>query len=287
MYGASLQLRGHPQQLPLHRYSAHKQPISKMKKLILSTLIGLALVNSCSADLQNGLKAYYKAANTTDSSGGGNTLTNNGSTAFNPAFIGNGFDFGSTNSTMWMNTSNTLGLTSIGNAFTMSEWVNMSAQPSGGYFNLFEFFYGSSVTAANSGSIRGGYNDTAGTKKVFWQNDAGTSVSFNTTLNTGTWYHIVLTYDGTNGASSAGLYINGVKVASGSVFGTTYYTAFPTVTTWGSERNGSASWMQGKIDETGVWNIVLTTSEINQLYNGHSGNQYSFGSTLMYFGNDW
>lgn len=227
--------------------------------------------------LTDNLRAYYKAEDTADSSGNGYTLTNNGTMPYNAAKIGNGFDGGTTNTTKWMNVNSNLGFTSQLQAWSISMWVSISTAPgSGVYYMLATRFSGTGFTAGTSGTFRIYYNNNAGTKRIYIQNDMGGTAIYNVDLGTGTFHHIVFTFDGTNTAGSGIIYVNGSNVATGNLYGTVDYTAFTTVLAIGSERNGSASWICGIVDEVGVWDKMLSSSEVTSLYNGGAGFQYPF-----------
>ena len=91
-------------------------------------------------------------------------------------------------------------------------------------------------------------------------------------INYGKWYHVVVTV----GTKEAKLYLNGILQATKSVLisetpgsGLTiggYYGAY------GFEK---ANFFEGKIDEIGIWNRVLTNQEVNNLYNNGEGLSYS------------
>jgi len=109
---------------------------------------------------------------------------------------------------------------------------------------------------------------TAGSKPQFELTINGTrrDVSGTTVISSGTWYHIVGTYDG----NWMKIYVNNVLEASGNYTGSisTYNTQL-----W----IGRYEWTPtdicfiGKIDEVGVFNTVLDSNEIGSLYNYGSG----------------
>ncbi len=89
------------------------------------------------------------------------------------------------------------------------------------------------------------------------------------------WYHLVCTVSGNN----LNVYINGENVTSNMTLYTQqaqgrYYLAeigSDGVTNYNKQR-----FWNGYIDELGVWNRVLTETEVQQLYNNGSGNTYPF-----------
>jgi glycerophosphoryl diester phosphodiesterase len=87
-----------------------------------------------------------------------------------------------------------------------------------------------------------------------------------------TWNHVAVTYDQATGASA--LYLNGVEV--------TDFTPNPKETATGSltstnglhigtYRDANARFFKGSIDEVGVWNRVLTTGELDKIWNNGKG----------------
>lgn len=81
-----------------------------------------------------------------------------------------------------------------------------------------------------------------------------------------TWTHLVVTYDA---AGLAQFYIDGVLDDSGTDLQSL---------TWGTNlvgRDGGA-FLDGKLDEIGIWNRVITPTEVTTLYNGGTGLSYPF-----------
>lgn len=118
----------------------------------------------------------------------------------------------------------------------------------------------------SSEQLRGGFETSSGSDRY------ATSPN---TYNNGQWHHAVVTYDGT---SIVRLYIDGVQVAS------TTTSSLPEVNNH-PLRIGSDSRIVdddlfiGNIDEVGIWNRALTTTEITNLKN--SGTVTTSG--LVYF----
>lgn len=131
--------------------------------------------------------------------------------------------------------------------------------------------------STNGNNWRGYYAYNGGTYRLQIGGDSSAgSLLYNVTLSTSTWYHICWTYDGTNTASSGILYLNGTQVATANLFGVTDNTAFTTTLVFGSERNGSASWAQMKMDEILLLRRVASPTEVTSLYNGGLGFAWPF-----------
>jgi hypothetical protein len=98
------------------------------------------------------------------------------------------------------------------------------------------------------------------------------------TINTGIWYHIGFTYDGSSSAGGVTLYINGAEVSTNSVLSNDLTATIVSTASLfiGARFSSFLSQFAGRIDEVGVWSRVLTTAEVTQLWNGGSGLTYPF-----------
>lgn len=92
--------------------------------------------------------------------------------------------------------NNSLGIT--GGNVTIEAWVRCASQPATNA--NWGIVHQASTTNLNEYALR--YVDVSGTKKLMITRTksgvADNSATFNTTLTTGTWYHLAITYDGTN-----------------------------------------------------------------------------------------
>ena len=144
-------------------------------------------------------------------------------------------------------------------ALTVSEWVNWGAFTSsnGGY-----------ATVSNSGSASNGFaiyqNTSAPYNKLlsFVYTSVGGlhSVTGSTQLSTATWYHVALTYDGSN----VRLYVNGVQDGSTAATGT--ITASTADLLFGSQYTSAGGKFTGTLDDVRIYNRALTSSEILDQY---------------------
>lgn len=247
-----------------------------MKRLLLILPLLACFLGAVPAHaaLTDNIQAYYKLNDTSDSAST-NTLTNNNSVTFDAGFIGNGADFGSTNTNKYFGVGNALGLTFNGSK-TISVWVKIQTPPaSGKSYNLALLF-----TTNRSGIHAIHYDNVGGTLKVIVERYAqgGTEfdnlVTVNQDLGTGVWHHIVLTYD--NSSALLGGYIDNVSMgtisSSNSTSGTGVYTDSFYL---GADNSGNNS-LSGNLDEVGVWSRLLSSTEIGQLYNSGTGCQYAF-----------
>lgn len=88
----------------------------------------------------------------------------------------------------------------------------------------------------------------------------------NTALQTGTWYHVAMTYDGSN----LKLYVNGAEDGSTSVTGPINYSV-QVVPTIGKRAVYSSYYFPGLIDEVEIFNRGLSAPEVAAIYNAGSG----------------
>lgn len=216
----------------------------------------LELTNTPLASDAN-LKGYYRfEANGNDSSGNGNNLsTVIGSPSYTSGYFGNGAMFDNGES---ISLANNLGIDN-GN-FSMSIWVKLTAEITGSAFWFIQLNGGDAVDTGMG--IQYEYN--AGTRRLYFDrvkwNVAHQGVYYNISLGTSNWYHIVLTYDGSNlrGYLNGSL-VAGPTAASGNGSGTT--SALTSIGIAGTT-------CAGLIDDVAIFNRVLTQSEITSIYQG-------------------
>jgi hypothetical protein len=95
-----------------------------------------------------------------------------------------------------------------------------------------------------------------------------------TPIVTGQWFHVAFTYNGNSAPSGIIFYINGASQTNNVIFNTLTATILnnrPLIL--GCRYNGGTYDLDynGLMDEVGVWNRVLTASEIATLYNNGAG----------------
>ena len=90
------------------------------------------------------------------------------------------------------------------------------------------------------------------------------------TVTTATWYHLVVTYDGTDSSAGVKFYKDGESVTVSSTSDAAGYTAMQNTAqpVWiGKWNNGSNNYHDGLLDEISVWKKELTQAEVTELYN--------------------
>jgi len=203
--------------------------------------------------LLTGLVSYWKMDEVSNGSVpvpradsfGANTLTDNNTVASAVGIISNAalFTLGNTESL-------SLASLSLTAPYSVSFWVSPNA-----------------IIATNQGCFE------SSTLFMFLQGTTGKMVLQNTgsfatvaAVGTGAFHHIVCVL---NGASSA-IYLDNVK-ATGTVSGNS-----SGATRIGSTSGGGGEFLDGKIDEFGLWSRALSDADVLALYNGGAGLTYPF-----------
>jgi hypothetical protein len=91
---------------------------------------------------------------------------------------------------------------------------------------------------------------------------SGSTILSGPTINSNTWYHTILTYDG----SLVALYLNGTLVASSTTSGSLSYAAGGNLNI-GRKNSFDGEYIQGNVSVTRVYNRALSRAEIAQNYN--------------------
>ena len=238
-----------------------------------------------SSSLKTGCKAYYKFDSTsggltnqatstngfTDGLGSNVDGTVTGATTSTDKKLGtNSYLFDGNDYVVCGSTSDFNFAHKTGHTVTVAFWFKQSNAPSGG-----EIIVGTASTS--TGGSTGFYLGTHTSGRIFfslYDGDATTEpindylTGNNIIPDTSNWYHYVFTFDDSN----LTIYRNGSQVA------TTSYTASSTTTgnatnslTLGKAPNASGNYLDGRLDDMGIWDRVLSTSEISELYNSGTG----------------
>lgn len=239
--------------------------------------------NSASSNLSKNLLAYYKFENNViDSTGLSPAATSTG-VDYVVGKVNNAVRFDSSTDRVDIPDSNNFSFITtpgIDVPFTISMWVYFTA-----FSSLANFLINKRTNSAGNDEWQFFRRNIDGAlafikydrvNNAIFQGVATSTVPFS--LNT--WYHVVITDDGTKTNAGMNLYINSIQQTKINVNAGTY-TGMPNGT--GITRIGLNSWNlteptvahQGYIDECCVWkNRELTQSEINYLYNSGNGRTY-------------
>lgn len=95
------------------------------------------------------------------------------------------------------------------------------------------------------------------------------------TVTTGTWYHIVMTYDGSTASTGIKIYRNASRQDNQNSNAGTFVAAVAgtepvTIGARGAVGAGRTNFLNGNVDEVSVWTKELSQAEVTELYNGGS-----------------
>jgi len=196
-----------------------------------------------------------------DSSGNGNTATLTGNSVTSVAAkYSNGVKF-IVPSSFYTTTSVTNPQT-----FSLSLWMKTTSS-SGGF--LIGFANGQSLITASYDRMI--WMNNNGTLALGIYNSGAKIVTSPLPYNNGRWHYVVGTYT----ANSLILYVDGIQVASttAGVASAQSYTGYwrmgyCAMAGWGTLASGGS--FTGVIDEAAIWNVVLTPSQIQNIYTQQS-----------------
>jgi len=221
--------------------------------------------------LLNGLQVYYKLENLTDSSGNSLTLTNHGSVTFTAGEVNNAVKFVSASS-QYLNHVDAAPYRMGTGDFSYAFWVKFSTT------NIRSIMdYGQT---GNSPGYAVDCINIGGSSEAFQiAVSDGSTLSYpfiNTThaWNDGNWHLLVVTCSRSGNMVA---YVDNVRegsvstsAASGSVNSNNGFGF-----SLGANYAGG-DLFDGSVDEFGLWNRVLTSTEIGRLWNGGAGTTYPF-----------
>lgn len=216
--------------------------------------------------LTTNLRAWYNLeSDGTDEYTNGYNLTVTGSPSFATGKIGNAV---SVVANKYLSLADTWGID--GGNMSFSAFVKITTAPG---LNVFYPLVGQFNTTSDV-AYNIYYRDSGGTKQVRFvrtkDSVADQEVTVNITLTTNTWYHLVMTYNGTQIEGFINTASQGTQAASGSGTG-----GNPSRVVIGTEYNNvGGNEAEADIDLVGVWSKALSSTEITDLYNSGNGNAY-------------
>ena len=215
----------------------------------------------------NGLVGYWPFnGNANDESGNGNNGVVNGATLAIDRFgnIDKSYSFDGISNYISINNSSSLNI--IGTQITLSFWLYSNNNPNdanykgiskGGYDvgSGYEFIYRNSFSGDDGViSITGGTGIQA------------CDVGYNMNEAFGQWIHLAVTLN--NGVAS--FYVNGVYQVGNNLNQISQFVSNNSELLFGKRNplNSNAGFLNGKMDDIGIWNRALTQQEITNMYNG-------------------
>ena len=238
----------------------------KKRSLLLTTALTVAMVTTTIAQSipsyvpTNGLVGWWPFnGNANDESGNGNNGTVNGATLTSDRF-GNSnaaFDFdGLSNYIECVSNS----ILQFSNSYSISLWFKSNNFNNGQYgYTLLSkiastgWYGGYEIMIGENNSI-GGVNHTGNINGNFQLPYSG--------MNIGSWYSVVVTYDG----NQLKLFVDGILVNTLNRPGSIQTGNDPL--RFGRRGGGGIydQWYDGKLDDIGIWNRALTQQEVSNLY---------------------
>jgi len=246
------------------------------KKILLLFIVGIIMISfvSASFDWSSGMISYWDFNEGTGTNVDDKVYhINNGTTINSPAWVqgilGTGLNI-SNSSSQYVNVSGTdFVFDEATDSFSLSAWVYLNKTGTYRYIAEKDENWGITFTSANKLSFAQ-LRTTTGAYHNTWSSDL-------TITDTGVWKHIVVTYNGT-GANGVAMYVNGTQydVTNGAYNSEWGNNAGPLLIA----RDVTKRSLNGGIDELGIWNRTLTSSEVGELYNAGLGIPYGEDITI-------
>jgi len=212
--------------------------------------------------LWNNFVAYFTGDNTPNDAKGTYTGTLVNGATYTTGKINNGFSLDGVND--YVDFGNTFDFDGS-TAFTFSFWMNLS--------NLTDKTIIGKWNSANYGYL---FFLISGKLRIALSNNVSTNLLRVDTVNSLTtgFKHIVISYDGSKNVSGLTVKIDNNlqslttlnNTLTGSISTTDSFRISPNVV--------GLNYMVGIIDELAIWNRVLTSTEVTEIYNAGAGKQY-------------
>jgi hypothetical protein len=232
--------------------------------------VALSVANN--ALLSNGLASYWKLnesnGNAVDSVGP-NTLTNNNGVTYSSGKINNGANFVRTSTQSLSITDGSQTGLNITGDISVSFWIKISGIPANGqqYYIAAKAGPGSNTQGYNFDYIRDDTDFPAGSHTAiavnYWKDNLRTYIAAPYDLGTGVWHHVVIAT--TVASETASIYVDGVSQSTSVLANSTNSIGAST------ESFILGTDLDGSLDEIGIWDRVLTSDEVSQLYNNGNG----------------
>lgn len=230
-----------------------------MKKKIIIIFILLFTINVVySSDLENGLVSYYDFDSDTTDIHGTSDFNNTGAVATSNGALNGAYNYSGSGTYMLRNTLPS-------STKTVSFWINADV-------------IGNYMMTQYNGKSQVYFDGTS--HLLYYSPHTGNQMkSSSTSWNTQQWYHFVIVINGT----SSKFYVDGSEMAYATNDMDAADTGFELGGTngfyLGSYSTGGINY-KGRIDELGIWNIALDSSQVQELYNSGTPLSYSsFNST--------
>lgn len=217
----------------------------------------------------DGLVLYLDAGVTTSYPGTGTTWTDvNGLGTINNGTLINGPTFSSANSgsIVFDGTNDYVQVNNTTTAsFTLGCWISTTATGQGNPGS--QAYEGSGIIWSDVGGVGNDFVLAMTGNVIAWfTGNPDSSINDTSPINTGAWFYLTATKNGTSGIKS--LYVNGILKTSGSC-NANVLNANPKINIGGNTLDNR--YFNGKISQVGIYNKVLSQAEITQNYNALKG----------------
>jgi len=225
--------------------------------------------------LTDSIVSYWKLNESSDGSGAvtrndswsTNHLTDNNTTPSGTGILGNCVDIELSNNE-YLSIADNTSLSITGN-ISISCWVKLESAPS----NDNRAFVSKWNPTGNDRSYMFSYLDSGGTKYLqFNQSYNGTAEQTFVkaqTLNTGSWYFLVVTFNVSTGVCT--FYVDGSSIGTDTQSALAIYNSNAAFVIGRMRTSDNTYQYDGLIDEVGLWSKVLTSTEVTELWNGGAG----------------
>ena len=226
-------------------------------KIIVGTS-AVFFATSAIADVKTGLQGYWSLNGTVnDQSGNGNNLSLFGGATFaTGGQFGQALSINGVEGSYAQQTSGTTDFNFGSSDFTIQVWANFASKNS--EQTLLEKF---------TGGAGPGWTFTTPGNIQFYAGGLGAYNTAGVSFQTGVWNQFVVERNG----GSISIYYNDVPVETGSISGAITSSTNPLLIGARNSGDGRNFTVDGLIDDVGIWNRALTSSEINGLWNSGNG----------------
>jgi hypothetical protein len=164
-------------------------------------------------------------------------------------------------------------------AKSISVWVYYVSNSANQYFL---------VNNGGSGGNNGMSLAVTSSHKLRWEISRSDVIGWNfqfnsaTSLSNNAWNHVIVTWDGSTSSNSAKIYINGELDASQTPLDTETASGTNNLLLGRYNPASSDQSMNGRLDEVGIWNRALNSTEVSALYDiqkdGYTNGTYNFSA---------
>ena len=215
-------------------------------------------------DLSDGLVSYYNFEEDATDQVGSNDGTISGATYTSSGKVGGCYSFDGSNDSI--NFGNILSWERT-DAKTFSFWAKLNAGKDQAIFTKRASTRGYELHFLSDNKFR-----------ILLANSDSNRIIADTTnavLTDNTWQHFVITYTGSSAASGMKIYVNGQEVPLTTVANTLSATSVTTDSLYIGKAEAYSRWIDGTLDEIGIWNRELSSTEVTKLYNYSKARYFS------------